>query len=124
MSVLQMHTQPMIPPRVLTVLNRRPSMEDVLDAAKDFPVFPAKIWWDQKEQTLKKAPAIRKDNGGHGHLDATQDLEAVKQLFARATGWKAVGIPTGEKSGFDVLDQDLQHAEAQAWAEQHPMPIT
>src|SRR5258708_34885070 len=112
MSVLQMHTQQIIPPRVLAVLNHRVTMEDVLDAAKEFWIFPVKIWWDHAEQKLKKAPAIKKANGGRGHLDASKDLKDVTELFARAVGWNAVGIPTGERNGIDVVDEDLQYEAA------------
>ena len=127
MNVLQFMTTPtqaQMPERVREVLKRRPSMEDVLELAKWGPVFPVKIWWDKKEQKLVKAPAIAKEKGGRGHLDAVQDPEAVKALFARAAGWKAVGIPMGERSGLDALDLDLQHEPARAWKAQQSLPPT
>jgi hypothetical protein len=120
-QVIPMHAT--MPEKVCLALKNKPTLEAVLTLSEDFPVFPVRIWWNKGK--LEKAPAISKQNGGSGHLDAVKgDPEAVKTLFARAPKWNAIGIPTGERSGFDVLDLDLQHETAGAWKEQHPLPVT
>ena len=40
-----------------------------------------------------------------GLYDATTDIESLSHLFSRAA---LIGVPTGEVTGFDVLDIDLQ----------------
>jgi hypothetical protein len=69
-------------------------------AARGQPVFPC---------TENKRPAIAEADGGHGRLDAVIDAHAVYQLFGRAPHARLVGVPTGERSGFDVLDTDPRH---------------
>ena len=66
-------------------------------AAGGTPVFPC---------GKDKRPAI---DGGHGFHDATLDPGAIRELFARAPHAVLVGSPTGEKTGFDVLDIDPRH---------------
>jgi Bifunctional DNA primase/polymerase, N-terminal len=41
----------------------------------------------------------------HGFRDATRDAEALRELWMRYPG-TLIGVPTGEVSGFDVLDID------------------
>ena len=69
-------------------------------AAQGFPVFPC---------GRKKQPAIPKKEGGRGFLDATCDPGEVAALFARVPRASMVGVPTGDVSGFDVLDIDYRH---------------
>jgi|SRR5262252_4411659 len=112
------------PPKIL-----RPSFGKVLALAHaGTPTFPGVAWWELDTETqmykLKKFPAISKANGGHGHLDATHDVTAVEQLFARALRWNVAGMPTGEVSGIDVIDTDLQHESAREWLARNPLPIT
>lgn len=73
-------------------------------AAVGFPVFPC---------GANKRPCIPKDEGGNGHEDASTDPDAIRRLFSHA-GARLIGVPTGRRSGFDVLDLDYRHG-AQAW---------
>jgi hypothetical protein len=112
------------PPRIL-----RPPFDRVLAVAQGrTPVFPGVAWWEWNEAAqifkLKKFPAISKRNGGHGHLDAVCDPIAVHQLFDRAPRWNVVGMPTGDVSGLDVIDTDLQHESAREWLQRNPLPVT
>ncbi|HKD27375.1 MAG TPA: bifunctional DNA primase/polymerase [Xanthobacteraceae bacterium] len=112
------------PPKIL-----RPSFDRGLALAKGgTPIFPGVAWWEWDEEAqkfkLKKFPAISKENGGHGHLDATYDLAAAQELFARAQRWNIIGMPTGEVSGIDIIDTDLQHESARDWLARNPLPIT
>jgi hypothetical protein len=67
-------------------------------AAQSFSVFPC---------TDKKRPAI---GGPGGYKHATSDPDKVRALFATAgTAAKLIGVPTGLRSGFDVLDVDPRH---------------
>ena len=75
------------------------------------PVFPVRLC---KDACLKcdicKAPACP-----HGFHDATKDLDRIRQIFQRFPG-QLIGTPTGEISGFDVLDIDTsRHPEAVNW---------
>jgi hypothetical protein len=71
-----------------------------------------------------KKPAIPKDKGGRGFLDATTDNGEIARLFA-APGCALVGCPTGEVSGFDVLDLDYRHGAKEWEAENaHRLPET
>lgn len=67
---------------------------------RGFPVFPC---------GRKKQPAIAKKEGGRGFLDAVCDVEEIKRLFWRAPRASLVGVPTGQFTGFDVLDIDYRH---------------
>lgn len=69
-------------------------------AAQGIAVFPC---------GKNKRPAISEDEGGHGFHDATLDADGIRELFARAPHAVLVGAPTGEKTGFDVLDIDPRH---------------
>lgn len=85
-------------------------MTAVLDLALDiaahgFPVFPC---------GANKRPAIAKKDGGNGFHDAVTDPDAVRALFGRAPHAKMVGVPTGEATGFDVLDVDYRN-DGGAW---------
>jgi hypothetical protein len=72
-------------------------------AARGFAVFPC---------LPSKAPATP-----HGHLDARNDPAAVRELWRR---WPAplIGMPTGNRNGFDVLDVDPRHG-GDAWHDAH-----
>ena len=65
-----------------------------------------------------KKPAIAKANGGHGFLDAVTEPDAVRALFSKAPRAVLVGVPTGERSGFDVLDFDYRHGAGE-WEAQY-----
>ena len=69
-------------------------------AASGLPVFPC---------GSNKRPAIK---GGHGFHDATVDAERIQLMFDRQNA-ELVGVPTGEVSGFDVLDLDYRHGAAE-----------
>jgi hypothetical protein len=61
-----------------------------------------------------KAPCISKREGGRGFHDATADPAEIVRLFSHPRA-ALIGIPTGEASGFDVLDIDVKHPAARAW---------
>lgn len=75
-------------------------------AARNWRVFPCR----------GKLPAISKDAGGNGCLDATCDPATI-------TGWWSsdprynIGIATGKASGFFAVDLDQKHDGRQALAE-------
>ncbi len=70
-------------------------------AATGIPCFPC---------LPSKRPACR-----HGFKDATADPDELRQLWRGSLG-VLVGVPTGEASGFFVLDIDSgRHPEAAAW---------
>jgi hypothetical protein len=92
-------------------------MNSVMDialslAASGLPVFSC---------GTNKAPCIPEKEGGHGFKDASTDPDEVRRLF-RHPGARLVGVPTGEKSGFDVLDFDYVHG-AGAWEAAHRSEI-
>jgi hypothetical protein len=72
-----------------------------------------------------KAPAIGKADGGRGCLDATTDPALIARMFSHRNA-VLIGVATGERSGFDVLDVDVKHAAARAWmiAAQSKIPPT
>jgi hypothetical protein len=59
-----------------------------------------------------KRPAIPKVNGGRGLHDASTDPAEVRRMFAHP-GVALIGVPTGDRSGFDVLDLDYRHGAAE-----------
>lgn len=61
-----------------------------------------------------KKPAIGKREGGNGFLGATRDPDAISRLFSHRNA-SLIGIATGIRSGFDVLDIDVKHDAARAW---------
>jgi hypothetical protein len=74
-------------------------------AALGYPVFPV--------HTDKK-PACP-----HGFKDATAATDDVRRLWSAYPG-ELIGVPTGETSGFDVLDVDsAKHHEAKEWWNKH-----
>lgn len=84
-------------------------LEVALDlAALGLPVFPC---------GHAKKPSIAKKDGGNGFHDAVSEAGAVRALFKRARAY-LVGVPTGEVSGFDVLDFDYR-AGAMTWENEH-----
>jgi hypothetical protein len=66
----------------------------IILAGRGFAVFPCRP---------DKAPACP-----HGHLDASHDLAAVRDLWLRWQG-DLIGTPTGIINGFDALDIDPRH---------------
>ncbi len=72
-------------------------------AGRGFAVFPCRP---------NKAPACP-----HGHLDATRDPAAVRDLWRRWPG-DLIGSPTGTVNGFDVLDIDPRHG-GDVWHASH-----
>jgi hypothetical protein len=77
-----------------------------LAARFGLPVFPC---------GGNKRPVIAEGDGGHGCLDATTDAQAIRALFAKAgKAAKLVGVPTGPRSGVDVMDIDPRHG-GDAW---------
>lgn len=66
-------------------------------AARGWPVFPLRPGG--------KNPAIPKDEGGRGHLDATTDQDQIRRWWRR---WPDanIGVPTGERSELLALDVD------------------
>ena len=73
-------------------------------AAAGYPVFPC---------GANKKPAISKAEGGNGYKDATTDTVAIRRMFNRRNA-VLVGIPTGAKTSFDVLDLDYRSG-AEFW---------
>jgi predicted P-loop ATPase len=77
-------------------------------AATGLPVFPC----------LKdKSPAC-----AGGHLAASTDPETVKRLFSVPDA-ALIGVPTGPRSGFDVVDLDPRHG-SDAWVDAKRLPLT
>lgn len=74
-----------------------------LDLCGRMPVFPV---------LANKHPACP-----HGFKDAATDPDEVRHLWRRWPG-PLIGCPTGERSGFDVLDLDPRHG-AGAWWDRH-----
>jgi hypothetical protein len=100
-----------------------PTSASVLDIALaiatqlGFPVFPC---------GANKRPAIPEDKGGHGYLDATTDPGAIRALFAKAgNAARLVGVPTGLRTGVDVVDIDPRH-NGDVWEREnrHRLPET
>jgi AAA domain/Bifunctional DNA primase/polymerase, N-terminal len=70
-------------------------LDDALTlASSGYPVFPC---------LPTKRPAT-----AHGFKDATRDAATITVLFAETAG-TLLAVPTGEASGFDVLDIDPRH---------------
>jgi putative DNA primase/helicase len=82
----------------------RTIIDDALDlAATGLPVFPC---------AATKKPIVE-----HRFLDASTDPAVIRAVFGRP-GAVLIGIPTGEASGFDVLDFDYRHG-AKAWEDEN-----
>lgn len=72
-----------------------------------FPVFPC---------GSNKRPSIP---GPGGHNDASLEMQEVQRLFSiAAKSAVMVGVPTGERSGFDVLDVDYRSG-GRVWESYH-----
>ena len=81
-----------------------------LAAEMNLPVFPC---------DAQKRPMT-----AHGFRDATKDPETIRRSFRNAA---MIGIPTGEASGFFVLDLDCKNgAQGLEWlaAHEHRLPQT
>ena len=70
-------------------------------ARRGWPVFPL--------APDSKVPAIAKDRGGNGCLDATLDLNRVEQWWGEYPQAN-VGIATGRRAGLLVIDVDPNNA--------------
>jgi putative DNA primase/helicase len=83
---------------------------------ENLPVFPC---------GSRKTPAISKEKGGRGFIDASRDEDEVRRMFRLASRPSLVGVPTGPDSGFDVLDLDYRHG-AGSWEMEnaHRLPET
>lgn len=86
-------------------------------AARQWPVFPCRAADDFDPETgevlPEKAPLV--SNGFRG---ATLNERVIRELWKRNPG-ALVGIPTGERSGFWVLDVDVppKHEDGRPWLE-------
>jgi hypothetical protein len=69
-------------------------IDQALALAERYPVFPC---------AEDKAP-----DTDHGFKDASQDPETIRRMFKRRSS-PLIGVPTGERSGIDVLDIDPRH---------------
>ena len=78
-------------------------------AAGGIPSFPC---------GANKRPAIPEHEGGHGFHDASADPDTLRALFARAPRAKLVGVPTGDRSGIDIMDIDPRH-DGHLWEAAH-----
>lgn len=79
--------------------NRPPSlkMAAIRYTRMGWPVFPLGV--------RSKLPAIPKDKGGHGFLDATTDIERITRWWTRHPTHN-IGLATGHM--FDVIDVDVK----------------
>ncbi len=68
-------------------------------ARRGLPVFPC---------AASKQPCIARHEGGRGFHDATTEPHEVIRLFAHSAA-RLIGVPTGARSGIDVLDIDPRH---------------
>jgi hypothetical protein len=84
-------------------------------AAQGFPVFPC---------AQSKKPCIGKKAGGRGFLDASLEIPEIERMFSHPAA-RLIGVPTGRRSGLDVLDLDYRHgAKAFEDANLHRLPET
>jgi hypothetical protein len=90
--------------------DREPPLIALQLAARGIPVFPCN---NEKEPTCKR-----------GFKAAVTDAAAIDRLWHRNPG-PLVGVPTGARSGVDVLDFDPKHG-GDAWLEtnQNRLPKT
>jgi hypothetical protein len=79
--------------------------------ALGLPAFPVRLCKD----ACLKCNTCKRPACPHGFKDATIHPEAIQQLWRMYPG-ELIGVPTGEASGFDVLDVDsVKHPEAANW---------
>lgn len=79
----------------------------------------ASAQWLAEEMGLPVFPCDenKRPMTAHGFRDATRDAETIRRSFARAA---MIGIPTGEASGFFVLDLDCKNgAQGLEWLAAH-----
>ncbi len=88
-------------------------------AAQMMPVFPL--------APRGKLPAISKDHGGRGLYDATTDVLTIERWWRQFPDAN-IGVPTGERVGFFVVDIDPRHGGEDSLAalerEHGPLPDT
>lgn len=68
-------------------------------------VFPARLTSDGE-----KVPCISKEDGGRGHLDASNDAEQIHAWFSEQFPDAQVGVHAG-RSGLVLLDRDIKRDE-------------
>jgi hypothetical protein len=109
-------------------------------AKKSIPVFPCKP--RGKEPLIRKCSVAKRqeltgkelathartcEHDGHGHHDATTDPDRIRAWWAR---WPHanIGMPTGKRSGWVVVDVDPKHGGYDSLAELHEagheLPLT
>lgn len=86
----------------------------------------ASAQWLAEEMGLPVFPCDehKRPMTAHGFRDATRDPDLIRRSFARAA---MIGIPTGEASGFFVLDLDCKNgAQGLEWlaSHEHRLPQT
>ena len=86
------------------------ALDQALRLCHRMPVFPC---------LPNKSPACKR-----GYLDATTEPQKVVELWGKSNA-PLIGVPTGERSGFDVLDIDPRHG-GDAWLAEstEALPIT
>jgi hypothetical protein len=70
-------------------------------AAQGVPVFPVRLC----DSACLKCDICKAPATPNGHHDASSDADQIHRLWSKYPG-RLVGVPTGKKSGFDVLDLD------------------
>ena len=66
-------------------------------------------------RSLPQMRCLQGPGNSHGLHDASTDADQIHELWSKYPG-KLVGVPTGKKSGFDVLDLDsAKQPEAVPW---------
>lgn len=75
-------------------------LENAIHLGKTWAVFPC---------LASKAPATP-----HGFKDASQDPDEIRSLWRKHPG-PLIGVPTGERTGIDVLDLDPKNGCARWW---------
>lgn len=106
----------MVAADTLTPREQELLVDQALRLADDgLPVFPC---------AGNKAPTWSKEDGGHGHLDATTDPKELERLFEHKNA-KLIGLRTGEESGIVVVDIDIKKGKnGRQWERYHDLPTT
>jgi hypothetical protein len=99
----------------LTAVDTELTAAAIALGAIGLPVFPC---------GASKKPCISKREGGRGFHDASTDPDEIRRLFSHR-GARLIGVPTGEASGWDILDFDYRNgAKAFEDANAHRLPET
>jgi Bifunctional DNA primase/polymerase, N-terminal/AAA domain/Primase C terminal 1 (PriCT-1) len=86
--------------------DNRASLDEVLELAKRFPVFPC------RPHAEGDYPA-KSPRAGHGFDDATNDPDQIRAWWTKHPD-SLVGVPTGERTGLAVVDIE---PDGQEWYE-------